>query len=255
MDTKTRQRKPGSSAGTPMRSCQAKSSHISLRVKLREALRRDGWGRLSDDGPGQYNPDPSECPWGRAGDRSKGGATKSKDQPTGWASWSQRTKSRGKPSGTKGMPGAGLTEVRRGKARFDRPALKPYWGKPAVRNFREGDGNVATGAELRPTPKDVERPSDPTARAPSFYSTICAFTARVPLPADVFSVGTQGPADKKGLVTKRKRPGHSPPHDLPFCAPVIPPSSSTDFPNLSHITQTYRPNQAKRRRMHIPQYR
>ena len=24
----------------------------------------------------------------------------------------------------------------------DRPALKPYWGKPAVRNFREGDGNV-----------------------------------------------------------------------------------------------------------------
>jgi hypothetical protein len=24
----------------------------------------------------------------------------------------------------------------------DRLALKPYWGKPAVRNFREGDGDV-----------------------------------------------------------------------------------------------------------------
>ena len=25
-----------------------------------------GWGRLSDDGPGQHNPDRSEGPWGRA---------------------------------------------------------------------------------------------------------------------------------------------------------------------------------------------
>ena len=29
-----------------------------------------------------------------------------------------------------------------GKAPPDRPALKPYWGKPAVRNFRGDDGNV-----------------------------------------------------------------------------------------------------------------
>jgi hypothetical protein len=29
-----------------------------------------------------------------------------------------------------------------GKAASDSPALKPYWGKPAVRNFRGGDGNV-----------------------------------------------------------------------------------------------------------------
>ena len=29
-----------------------------------------------------------------------------------------------------------------GKAPSDRPALKPYWGKPAVRNFRGGDGKV-----------------------------------------------------------------------------------------------------------------
>ena len=29
-----------------------------------------------------------------------------------------------------------------GKAPADTPALKPYWGKPAVRNFRGDDGNV-----------------------------------------------------------------------------------------------------------------
>src|ERR1700730_12330878 len=29
-----------------------------------------------------------------------------------------------------------------GQALSDKPALKPYWGKPAVRNFREGNGNV-----------------------------------------------------------------------------------------------------------------
>ena len=29
-----------------------------------------------------------------------------------------------------------------GQAPSDRPALKPYWGKPAVRNFRGGNGNV-----------------------------------------------------------------------------------------------------------------
>jgi hypothetical protein len=29
-----------------------------------------------------------------------------------------------------------------GKAAFEIPALKPDWGKPTVRNFRGGDGNV-----------------------------------------------------------------------------------------------------------------
>ena len=29
-----------------------------------------------------------------------------------------------------------------GQAPSDRPALKPYRGKPAVRNFRGGNGNV-----------------------------------------------------------------------------------------------------------------
>ena len=52
------------------------------------------------------------------------------------------TKDRCKPTTTKGMPGAGLTGIAVGKALSETPALKPYWGKPAVRNFREGNGNV-----------------------------------------------------------------------------------------------------------------
>src|SRR5262245_41223291 len=43
-------------------------------------------------------------------------------------------KDRGKPSD--------VQAASNGQAQSDIPALKPYWGKPAVRNFREGHGNV-----------------------------------------------------------------------------------------------------------------
>src|SRR5215472_15297319 len=43
-------------------------------------------------------------------------------------------KDRGKPSD--------VQAASNGQALSDIPALKPYWGKPAVRNFREGHGNV-----------------------------------------------------------------------------------------------------------------
>src|SRR5713226_539863 len=33
-------------------------------------------------------------------------------------------------------------EAPRGQAPSDKPALEPYWGKPAVRNLRGDDGNV-----------------------------------------------------------------------------------------------------------------
>src|SRR5271169_6230609 len=59
------QRKPGTSRGSPRRSRTAKASRISRQaVKSRCARERDGWGRLSDDGPGHYNPDLSEGPRG-----------------------------------------------------------------------------------------------------------------------------------------------------------------------------------------------
>jgi hypothetical protein len=59
------QRKPGTARGSPMRSRTAKASRISrLAAKSRCACERDGWGRLSDDGPRQHNSSPSEDPWG-----------------------------------------------------------------------------------------------------------------------------------------------------------------------------------------------
>ena len=52
------------------------------------------------------------------------------------------TKGGCKPYRAEGMPGAGLTEARQGKAPSEKPALQPYWGKPAVRNERGGGGDV-----------------------------------------------------------------------------------------------------------------
>ena len=40
------------------------------------------------------------------------------------------------------MLGASFTRSSLGQAPADRLTLKPYWGKPAVRNFRGGGGNV-----------------------------------------------------------------------------------------------------------------
>ena len=59
------QRKLGTTRGSPRRSRTAKASRISrYAVKSRCACEWGGWGRLSDDGPGHYNPDPSEGPCG-----------------------------------------------------------------------------------------------------------------------------------------------------------------------------------------------
>src|SRR5215471_4550819 len=65
MSGRSGQRKPGTARGSPRRSRTAKASRISRRaVKSRCAREWGGWGRLSDDGPGHYNPDLSEDPWG-----------------------------------------------------------------------------------------------------------------------------------------------------------------------------------------------
>ena len=54
----------------------------------------------------------------------------------------EASEGRHKPGRGGGMWGAHLTASGCGKVRSDRLALKPYWGKPAVRNFRGGDGNA-----------------------------------------------------------------------------------------------------------------
>jgi hypothetical protein len=72
------QRKRGTTRGSPRCSRTAKASRISRHAaKSRCAYEWDGWGRLSDDGPGHYNPDLSEDPWGGGVITLHGGAQSS----------------------------------------------------------------------------------------------------------------------------------------------------------------------------------
>ena len=110
-----------------------KASHISCyAVKLRCADEWGRWDRLSDDGPGQHNPDRSEGPWGRAASAVRTVVRLRTTPPT---------LSGDSVVGSGPYEGQMQTDrhclVGIGKALSDIPALKPYWGKPAVRNFRE----------------------------------------------------------------------------------------------------------------------
>ena len=89
-----------------MRICTAKASGISREtVKSGCAREWGGWGRLSEDGPGQQNPDRSEGPWGRAAIRSHGGAHKRivPDTEPGAAVAAESTKDDGKPVRWEGL--------------------------------------------------------------------------------------------------------------------------------------------------------
>jgi hypothetical protein len=113
---------------------------------LRCAGEWGGWGRISVDGPGQHNPDRSEGPWGRAAAVARmvvlGDAGGRRRRTAAESLRGASTKDGGKPGLGTGMPGAGLTGRNFGKALSETPALEPYWGKPAVRNLREDNGNV-----------------------------------------------------------------------------------------------------------------
>ena len=103
------QRKLGTTRGSPRRSRTAKASRISRKtVKSRCAREWGGWGRLSDDGPGHYNPDPSEGPWGRWSIPPHGGAYRVDRSDTGRINV-RSTKGEDKPIVGQRMPGAGLS--------------------------------------------------------------------------------------------------------------------------------------------------
>src|ERR1700693_2163407 len=115
-----------------MQICTAKATRISREtVKSGCAREWGGWGRLSDDGPGQNNPDRSEGPWGRAGWPARtevlnSASSLTQSRESRWQQRARRT----------------MANQSAGKASSDIPALKPYRGKLAVRNFRGGNGNV-----------------------------------------------------------------------------------------------------------------
>jgi hypothetical protein len=145
MSGKNAQRKLGTTRGSPRRSRTAKALRISrLAAKSRCACEWGGWGRLSDDGPGQNNPDPSEGPWGGGRPIHQAVHNRVLDPAQyGIIELTTRCKKGGsKPDVAWGMPGAGLSQQHPGKAPPEKPAFQPYWGKPAVRNDREDRGDV-----------------------------------------------------------------------------------------------------------------
>ena len=114
------QRKPGTTRGSPRRSRTAKALRISRHaVKSRCARGWGGWGRLSDDGPRQHNPDPSEDPWGGGVPTSKA-AHNRVHGPTQCGTTDVTTrcaKGGHKPDVSRCMPGAGLNRLRAGRCR------------------------------------------------------------------------------------------------------------------------------------------
>src|SRR5947209_14573218 len=101
------QRKPGTARGSPRRSRTAKASRISRRaVKSRCAREWGGWGRLSDDGPGHYNPDRARAP-GVVETPPNGGAQSSPQarlRAVPFAEVTRRTKDGRKPDTDQCMP-------------------------------------------------------------------------------------------------------------------------------------------------------
>jgi hypothetical protein len=146
MLTRIGHRKHGTTRGSPRRSRTAKALRITGSAgKSRRACEWGGWGRVSVDGPGQYNPDRSEGPWGRvSATRSNGGARRATaSRPrSGGRSGEREHEEWTQTEASEGYAGSSLTGAGRGKAPFDKPALEPYRGKPAVRNLREDDGDV-----------------------------------------------------------------------------------------------------------------
>ena len=87
----------------------------------------------------------AKAPWGRKAGAFRtaacGGAAGRGHRARPECPWRKRAKGRSLPDVEAGMRGARLTAKTHGQARPDRLALKPYWGKPNVRNFRGSDGN------------------------------------------------------------------------------------------------------------------
>jgi hypothetical protein len=122
---------------------------IKIRAKSRQ-MPATAKVRLSVDGPGQKNPDRSEGPWGRAAESLKRRCTNAHRLP---AQNGDQTRAAGSTKDDGKLIDARIASP--GKALSDTPALKPYWGKPAVRNFREGNGNVGI---MRSPPRAIALP-------------------------------------------------------------------------------------------------
>jgi len=93
-------------------------------------------GPVSNDGPGQHNPDRSEGPWGMA----------VLVQVAGSDTVRRETAHPGECEARKPTALAPLAHCR--KTPCERPALEPYWGKPTVRKCVQLKAGVFNGKKV-----------------------------------------------------------------------------------------------------------
>ena len=160
------QRKLGTTRGSPRRSRTAKASRISRSaVKSRCACEWGGWGRLSDDGPGQHNPDSSEDPWGCGVRATSWRCTIGSTARLRAGSPRRATKcTKGgcKPGSARRMSGADLNQAMRGKAPSDsQPSSRT--GENPPYGMLGGIEETSASFEARSAPR-----SYPTGLRPAF---------------------------------------------------------------------------------------
>src|SRR5262245_42553627 len=116
-----------------------------MRRNLNVPCEWGGWGRLSDDGLGQNNPNRSQDPWGAGCPRPDFAVSMwppFPDSVLGFCGWLIDTKDGDKLEAHFAHAGSELKRMADRKVPSDMHIFQPYWGKPAVRNDREGRGNV-----------------------------------------------------------------------------------------------------------------
>ena len=118
------------------------ASRISAQgVKSGGALENDGSGRMSGDIRGQHNPDGAKDPWDHVALKAWRGRAGHALGPTG--------RNRARSQQERRVDQTSAVADGRADLTGGHVVLKPYWGKPTVRNFRGGVGNAARPAQAR----------------------------------------------------------------------------------------------------------
>jgi hypothetical protein len=101
-------------------------------------------GSISDDGSRQHNSDKSEDPWGGGTTQPPWRCTiaRSPRHSAGLSMRPEVHERRTQTAHQSGYAGSRLKPVDAWEGAARKPAFQPYRGKPAVRNDREGRGNV-----------------------------------------------------------------------------------------------------------------
>ena len=132
-------RKLGTTQVSPRRSRTAKASRITGSAgKSQRAPEWGGWGRVSEDGPGHYNPDRSEGPWGRAAYAARMAVSNRvtcPDSERGPRLDHGGHERRLQTVRRDGYAGSRLNRTVPGQAPPERPALKRSWANPPYGKF------------------------------------------------------------------------------------------------------------------------